>query len=329
MSGALVLPKVQSKAQWEWTTPPAGEAPIALTYPSKNNSTKSGVMPHDLQDFIGIPLTTFNPTLPIPDSVVIGWIRYAEDKIEQDTNIRLCQTWIAAPPAKTAQEISALNIGAEHNYQQLGVDYDFEEPAYDFFFEKFQDNGWGSTHLRWRPVKGVDRADPTGMFNPTNLSGTQNVAFIYPLLSQYFRLPQNWIVEDQNRGLVRMVPATNVQMLPLVYTQLSMLGFANSIPGGIWIQYLAGLTANDYNANWSFMTQLVLVRTAIRALRTMQMSINLGVTEGRLQVDGMMRSVKYDSKGPFAGQIGEYESEEKALIKTARSKCAMPFLGIL
>jgi hypothetical protein len=329
MSATLNFPKVQSKAQWGWSTPPAGEAPIALTYPSKNNATKSGVMPTDLQNFIGIPLTTFNPTLPIPDSVVIGWIRYAEDKIEQDTNIRLCQTWIAAPPAKTSQQTTAINIGVQYNYQQLGVDYDFEEPAYDFRMDSAQDNGWMYTHLRWRPVKGVDLADPSGIVNASNLHGTQNIAFIYPLLNEFFRAPQNWIVEDQNRGLVRLVPATNTQMLPLFAMQLAFMGTTASIPGGLWFQYLAGLTANDYNANWSFMTQLVLVRTAIRALRMMQMSINLGVTEGRLQVDGMMRSVKYDAKGPFAGQIGEYESEEKALLKTARSKCGMPYLGIL
>jgi hypothetical protein len=329
MSGAFVLPKVQSKAQWRWTSPPAGEAPIALTYPSKNNSTKSGVMPNDLQDFIGIPLTTFNPTLPISDKIVIGWIRYAEDKIEQDTNIRLCQTWIAAPPAKTVQEVLALNIGVQNNYQQLGVDYDFEEPAYDFRFDRAQDEGWLYTHLRWRPVKSVDLADPSGMFNASNLTGTKNIAFIYPLLNEYFRAPQNWIVEDQNRGLVRLVPATNVQMLPLFAMQLAFMGFAESVPGGLWFQYSAGLTANDYNANWSFMTQLVLVRAAIRALRTMQMSINLGVTEGRLQVDGLMRSVKYDARGPFAGQITEYENEEKSLLKTARSKCGMPYMGTL
>lgn len=329
MSGTIVFPKVETKARWGWSTPAAGEAPVALTYPTTGGPTKSGVMPQDLQAFIGIPLTTYNPTVPVPDSVVIRWIRYAEDKIEQDTNIRLCQTWIAAPPAKNQQQVNALNIGVQYNYQQLGADFDFEEPAYDFMFQRAQDEGWLYQHLRWRPVKGVDVVDPTGIINTANSNGTKQISFIYPLLNEYFRAPQNWIVEDQNRGLVRMVPATNVQMLPLFAMQLAFMGFAESVPGGLWFQYTAGLTANDYNSNWSFMTELVLVRAAIRALRTTQMSINLGVTEGRLQVDGLMRSVKYAANGPFAGQIKEYEAEEKSLLRTARSKVGMPYLGML
>jgi hypothetical protein len=329
MSGTLFPATVDSKAQWTWSAPVSGQASIVLGYPSKSGATKSGVVPADLAAYIGIPLQTYNPTVPVPDAVATNWIRWAEDKIEQDTNIRLCQTWIAAPPAKTSQAVNALNIGVQYNYQQLGVDYDFEEPAYDFFFQRAQDEGWMYNHLRWRPVKGVDVVDPTGIINAANFTGTKNISYIYPLLNEYFRAPQNWVVEDQNRGLVRLVPATNVQMLPLFAMQLAFMGFAESVPGGLWFQYTAGLTANDYNANWSFMTELVLVRASIRALRTMQMSINLGVTEGRLQVDGLMRSVKYDARGPFAGQITEFMAEEKALLKTARSKVGMPYMGIL
>lgn len=326
MSGTTV----QTRAQWTWTTPAAGIAPEVISYPTKNNATKSGLQPQDLRDFMQVPIQQYgNPPAPISDSTIIGWIRYVEDAIEQDTNIRLCQTWIAAPPAKSQAAVQAINIGVRYNYQQLGVDYDFEEPAYDFFFQRAQDEGWMYQHLRWRPVKGVDVADPTGAVNATNLTGTKNISFIYPLLNEYFRVPQNWVVEDQNRGLVRLVPATNVQMLPLFAMQLAFMGFAESVPGGLWFQYLAGLTPNDYQSGYAFMKELVLTRASIRALKAMQLSVNFGMVESRVQVDGLTRSVRYSEKGAFAGQIKAYEEEDKRLTRRARSKVGMPYMGYI
>jgi hypothetical protein len=215
------------------------------------------------------------------------------------------------------------------NYQQLGVDYDNAEPGYDFEYERWQDEGWGYLRLRWRPVKGVEYFDPGGVVDAVNFTGAKNVAFIYPLLNEYFRMPATWIVEDQNRGLLRFVPAVSIQMLPLFALQLTFLGFAQSVPQGLWFQYTAGLTANDYNSTWSFMKQLVLAEAAKTAFIAMQTSVNYGALETTTQADGLSYKVRYSEKGAFAAQIANLNDEIKRLTRRARMMGGGVTLGML
>ena len=320
---------VQTKAQWTWTTPPSGTAAVVTGYPPDGAPTKTGLQPADLEAYIGMTIQKFgNPPIPVDPNTVIQWIRWAEDDIESETNIRLCQTWIASPPAKSQAQVQAVGLQVKNNFQQLGVDYDLADAPYDFFFERAQDEGWLYQRLRWRPVQQVEYADPTGIASQ-NLTGTKNVSFIYPLLNEFFRMPQSWIVEDQNRGLVRMVPSTSVQMLPLFAMQLAFMGFASSVPGGLWFQYIAGLTANDYNSEWGFMQQLVLARAGATAFRAMQTSINFGAIETQVQADGLARRVKYSEKGPFVAQITNLEAEAKRLMTRAKAKGGGIHLGML
>lgn len=309
---------VPTAALWNWTPPIAGQAPSVLSYPPYGSPTKSGILPSDLKNFIGVPLQTFtNPPTPIPDSVILGWIRYAEDEIETITNVLLCQTWIAAPPTKTAAETQLTGLGVQQQFQNLGVDYDRYEPGYDFRFSSAQDEGWLYNRMRFRPVKSVEVFSPAS-FDSANLTGIKNWSFIYPLLSEFFRMPISWLVEDQNRGLVRAVPATNVQMLPLFAMQLAFMGFAESVPGALWFQYTAGLTAVDYQSTWSFVKQLVLAKAAIQALSSMQLSVNLGALETQTQADGLLYKVKYSEAGAFSGQIKRFEAMAKDLTKRVK-----------
>jgi hypothetical protein len=329
MSGSLAVP---TQAQWTWSTPVSGQAPLPISYPTVPGCpTKSGVQRVDLEDFLQMTIQRYgNPPTPISDAVVNRWIRYAEDEIEAETNVRLCQTWIAAPPAQNNLETVALNIQPQNNglYQQLGIDYDYSEAAYDFFFDRAQDSGWLYQRLRWRPVKGVSQFDPNLTANP-NAPGTKNAAFIYPLLNEYFRIPPSWTVEDSNRGLIRFVPSTSIQMLPLFAMQLAFLGFTENVPGGIWFQYTAGLTAADYAGEWAFMQQLVLCKAGIRALQAMQLGVNMGVMDLTTQVDGLMQRTRYSEKGPFIGYIEEMRQEEKKLTKMAKAKGGGFHMGIL
>lgn len=323
---------VPTQAQWSWSAPVSGQSPVPVTYPTVLGApTKSGLQRTDLEDFLQVTIQRYgNPPTPIRDEVVTKWIRYAEDEIEGETNIRLCQTWIAAPAAQTLQEVQSLNIRPSSNtaYQQLGIDYDYSEAAYDFFMDRSKDNGWLYQRLRWRPVKGVSQFNPNLTANP-NDPGVKNAAFIYPLLNEFFQIPPSWVVEDSNRGLVRFVPATSIQMLPLFAMQLAFLGFTDNVPGGIWFQYTAGLTAADYAADWSFMQQLILVKAGIRVLQAMQIQVNFGVSEQTVQVDGLMQRTKYSDKGPFAGYIAELKQEEKKLTRMAKAKGGGFHLGIL
>ena len=171
--------------------------------------------------------------------------------------------------------------------------------------------------------------DYTLSYSCTNANGTKNVAFIYPLLNEYFRMPQTWIVEDQNRGLVRFLPATAVQMLPLFAMLLAFMGFAENVPGGMWFQYTAGLTATDYAGRWRFMRQLVLARSAVTALKSIQLSVNYGAIETATQMDGLMYRTKFDPKGAFAGAIAAFEDEVKRLTRRAKMMGGGLHLGIL
>jgi hypothetical protein len=132
--GPTTFIPVATKALWNWNTSITGQPPILNTY-SSGAKTKSGVQPNDLRAYVNVPLQQYgNPPIPISDEVIFDWIRDAEDEIENETNIKLCQTWIAAPPAKSVQEAQLLGLETEYGYQQLGVDFDYQEAAYDFFF---------------------------------------------------------------------------------------------------------------------------------------------------------------------------------------------------
>ena len=130
---------VKTRALWTWNIA-SGQAPVAVGYPTvSGGTTKTGLTPQDLQDFLTISIASYNtnPPTPISADTVTSWIRWAEDDVENDTNIKLCQTWIAAPPAKSFANVNAASLNvASGNYQQLGLDYDFAEPAYDFFFPR-------------------------------------------------------------------------------------------------------------------------------------------------------------------------------------------------
>jgi hypothetical protein len=321
---------IPTRALWTWSTPVQGRAQTVLSYPTvPGMPTKTGLSRVDLENYMGIPISYRGlTTMEVPDSTVISWLRWAEDDIETETNIRLCQTWIASPPAKTLIEKTLLNLTTQGMFQQLGVDYDVADSGYDFIFERWRDEGWGYIHLRWRPVKMVEQVDDSQPLS-TNWHGVKNTAFIYPLLSQFFHMPPSWIVEDQNRGLIRFVPAVSVQMLPLFAVQLAFMGFAQSVPQGLWFQYTAGLTPNDYNSEWSFMKELVLARAGITAFSAMQTSINMGGLELTINVDGLMRRVKYSDKGPFAAQIANLEKRLEPLLRRAKMKGGGIHLGIL
>ena len=320
-----------TRALWNWNVQ-VGQAPTVSSYPTVSGvATKTGLTPNDLQDYLQIPLAAYNtqPPTPVSSGVVQQWLRYAEDDVENDTNIRLCQTWIAAPPAKTLASANAANLSPSGYYQQLGIDYDFEEPAYDFFFPRAEDNGWMYQTLRWRPVQTVSPTTSGQIADALNYTGVKNLSFFYPLLNDFFQIPTSWMVEDQQHGFIRLVPNVNTAVLPLFALQLSFMGFTNSVPGALWLQYTAGLTPNDYNSKWSFMKQLVLARAGVIALRRMQLSMNMGALETELSSDGLQYRSKWDPKGAFAGQIAELQQESNRLTKQARARVAGPTLGML
>lgn len=325
MSGG-VLPSVTATPQWAWNT--AGTYPQPLGYPPGGavQPTKTGLMPGDLQNFVGVPMVYYgNPSSPVNPAQMVQWLRWSEDWVEKETSVLLCQSWVAAPPAVQPGSPTSISLQVSGNAgqtQQLGVDYDVYDAAYDFLFPRAQDEGWMNYSLRYRPIRQV--VYDTGSYNPV-----KRLAYIYPLLNEFFQVPPNWIITDEDKGMIRLVPATNVQMLPLFALQLSFMGFADSVPGGLWFQYIAGLTPADLMSRYSHVLQLVLAHAAIMGLAAVQSTINLGALSTMVGVDGLQYETRYPEAGPYSGLIKRFERMEKDLLLAVKSKVAGPSFTVL
>lgn len=329
INGGFLAP-VQTMPLWQWDT--TGTVPVVSGYPTAFNNdgssifspTKTGLTATDLQNFVGVPLVYYgNPPAPVFPNTILQWLRWAEDMVEQETTILLCQTWVASPPTQTQSITSQCGLLTVSGYQIQGLDYDLADTAYDFMFKNAQDEGWMCQSLRYRPVQSVS-------YNPSNYTAIKNTSYVYPLLNQFFRIPPSWNVEDRDYGLVRYVPAQNVQMLPLFAMQLSFMGFAETVPGAIYFQYTAGLTPFDYQGRYSFMKQLVLCRAAVIALSAIQGTINLGASQIDTMVDGLRQQLKYSEKGPYSGLIANWERQSEMYMTMARSKVGGgPFVTML
>jgi hypothetical protein len=308
---------VTSKALWTWDTSVL-DNPVLLGY-GNGKITKTGLMPADLQAFVGVPLQYYNtPVTAVASGTIVGWIRDAEDWVEQATTVLLTPTWIAGPAAPTTQ--IAMNIGltipAAGFGQQLGVDYDLMDAPFDFVYQRNMNEGWGITQTRYRPLRNLSPS--------TDRTAMKLYSFFYPLLSEYFRVPPSWYQEDQDFGLVRLVPAENVQMLPLWAMQIAFLGYAESVPGGVWTQYTCGLTDNDYRGRFSFMKRLVLCQAAIFALQSIQGTINMGLMRHSILEDGVQYQAQYSEKGPFGSLIDRFQITRDDLLQMAQENVSGP-----
>ena len=325
-------PPVQTTALWLWDT--SGAVPVVSGYPQLPGvytATKTGLAMADLQAYVGVPLQYYgNPPTPVTSGQVQNWIRWAEDTVEQETAILLCQTWIAAPPALTpvATQAQQLIVNTGSGIQQIGYDYDLEEPGYDFMFNRAQDEGWSALTLRAHPLQSTAYSTASGAAT-VGFTALKSVTYLYPLLNDYFKVPPNWFVEDRDFSYIRLVPAANVQMLPLFAMQLAFMGFAESVPGSLNLQYTAGLTPTDYQSRFAFMYELVLATAAVTALSAIQGTINLGASSINTMVDGLQQQWKYPDAGPFSGLIKQFTNRRETLLKTARTKVSGPMMNIL
>ena len=336
--GNSPIPPIQVGTLWQWNT--SSGFPVVTGYPNNYvggpsgwtyGPTKTGLTPTDLQNYVGVPLVYYgNPPVPVASGDLVNWIRYAEDQVEQSTSILLCQTWVASPPELYPQvaQSAGLLVNNPSGAQVRGYDYDMADAGYDFIFNRWQEEGWGVQTLRYRPVQSVTYG-VSGNPSTIGLTAVKSSAMIYPLLNTYFRISPTWNVEDQDYGMIRWVPATNVQMLPLFAMQLAFMGFAEDVPGAIHLQYTAGLTPWDYGSRYSFMKEYVLAEAAIRALSAVQGTINLGQLEVQTQVDGLQYRTKFDAAGAYNGLIKQFMSRRDECKKTALEKCAGPMVIML
>src|SRR5579859_7220851 len=99
-----------SQALWNWNVPASG-SPTVNQF-SSGFETKTGLQPSDLAAYVTVPLQDYsqNPPAPVEPDTIIQWIRWAEDWVENQTGLLLCQSWVASPPAVTQLQTQALGI---------------------------------------------------------------------------------------------------------------------------------------------------------------------------------------------------------------------------
>lgn len=309
-----------NSALWVWdTTDPF--VPIPTGY-FKGSPTKTGLLPTDLQMAVGIPLQFYAPAgntpMAIPADTIIDWIRQSEDWVEQQTNLLLTPTWVASPPE--IQPLAATVAGVPHtpgDGQVQGRDYDLPDAGYDFYLERGQGDGWLCQPLRYRPLRNL-------RISAVDFTAVKNLSGVYPLLSQFFKVPPSWYVEDQDAGTIRIVPAVNVQMLPLYEMQLAAMGFSNTVPAAWHFQFTAGLTPTDYASRFRFIKRLVLLDAGIRALGSIQGTINMGMMRVETLVDGLQVKLQYSERGPFGSVMEAFKRERDELLDAALTKVAGP-----
>lgn len=98
------------------------------------------------------------------------------------------------------------------------------------------------------------------------------------------------------------------------------------MPGAWHFQYTAGLTPTDYNTRFRFIKRLVLVDAAIRALGSIQGTVNMGLIGVMTQVDGLVTNLRYSEAGPFGSLIKQLKSERDELLATALTRVSGPVL---
>jgi len=317
---------VTPSALWSWDT--TGTTPTVTGF-YNGSVTKSGVTVQDLKDYVGVPIQTGagSNVLPVPDSTLLNWIRWAEDSIEVDTGLLLSPTWVAAPPEIRLDAWRAAHIPAGHlmsGGQRMGQDYDIHEAGYDFYYDRFIENGWGYMQLRHKPLRDYSQAIIGEA--ESDWTALKSMAYIYPLLEEFYVVPSSWYVEDQDYGLIRIVPSENIMMLPLFALQLAVLGPSSSVPGAIHIQYTAGLAPWDYAGRWSFVRNCVLAKAAVRVLSTMQIGINQGATALMSMSDGVRQETRFNPNGPYAGFISQFDAEYRDHLKRIVNMVTSPFI---
>lgn len=315
--GTVPGPPLITNALWTWTD---ASPPVFQAY-YQNSPTKTGVMPQEVRDFAGVALTRYgNPPRPLSDLEILKAIRSAEDYIEQKTGLLLTPTTVASQPTRSAQQSIAANVigRAPNGGQLLGKDYDLADAPYDFKFDRAREEGWLIQSLRYRPLRILD--DET--------TAIKQIAYIYPLLNEYFQIPVSWYAEDLDFALVRIVPAVNITVLPLFALQLAVQGFSNSVPGGIWAWYTAGLTPYDYKNRFQFATELVLCIAVCRCLLMCQGSVNQGLESVSVLEDGVQTQFKYRAGGAYSDLIKGFTTRGDDLMYMAITAIGGPVLEV-
>lgn len=177
--------------------------------------TTSIVTPRDVREkwCFGLPLIKEDGA-PMPDEDLQLYLDSAIKEVERRLGIFLKPTKIVCNP--------------ESQGLVKGVDYDLEEPPYDYNLRQYKN--WGFLQLRQYPILSVER-----------------VRLVLPNYQEVVTFDKDWIKVYKKHGQINIVPYAGS---PTVMTVAGASGtafpfltgqFARNFPQAIWIDYTAGL----------------------------------------------------------------------------------------
>lgn len=161
----------------------------------------------------GLPLTKEDGR-PMPDEDLELFIESATKDVERRLGVFLRPTKIVC------------NAEAQHLVQ--GVEYDLEEPPYDYNLRQYRN--WGFLQLRQYPIISVER-----------------VRLVLPNGLEVVDFPMEWVKVYKKVGQINIVPYAGS---PTVMTVAGATGsayplltgqFSQNFPQAIWVDYTAGL----------------------------------------------------------------------------------------
>jgi len=199
-------------------------------------TTKSGIDPAALAGsrLFGL-IASVQPAGGFDEDYMTEKVRQAEDSLERDLQLFLKTTRIISEPDGTVVK---------------GVDYDVEEPGYDYDADFFTGEKWGWVKLRHHPVQSV-----------------QSMVFAYPNAdSRVFTVPTTWIRLDKNFGIVRLVPDKVAVYASFSAYILSIFSGGRGVPQSVLINYTAGFQAGELAANHTDLLEAIKRRALLEIL---------------------------------------------------------------
>lgn len=210
-------------------------------------------------DYLASAAETWFPNQNWSDPFLLAKLRAAEHDAKIQLKVLLEPTKIFPFPPTDAQ-ITALSSMPW-----------IEEPGYDWDPNFFSSDRWGYLVTRQHPVRAVDF-----------------IRFAYPSQDTHiFEIPANWIRLDKKYGHIRIVPSSNVLLVPLDVYLLQVIGGGRSIPSAIQVQYTAGL--NDVRGTLPALFDVICKMAVIKLVQDMQPAASESISADGLS---QSRSVK-------------------------------------
>lgn len=237
-------------------------------------ATKSGITVKEIKtDRLFGLLCHLAPAEGWSDDYLERKIREAEDGFEREMGLLLRTQRIKCEPKPD------------------DTDWDIEESAYDYDADFFAGERWGYLRLRRYPVQSVQR-----------------LFFSYPNREAVvFEVPLSWVRLEKPYGLIRLVPDKQAAFAAFNSYLLSIFSGGRGIPQSIVVEYTAGLTEKQLQADFSDVLEWIKRQAVVNIAAD-------GLMPGSLSnsADGFSQSI--------SAKLSDYREDQEKQFKAMKQK---------